>query len=285
MLAVVKKMLSRYYAQEFSYEVPGLSKREIAVMYEGGKMLRHKHFDDLNKLKQYLSQYPPLNVYYSTAYYENPSAPTMEAKGWQGADVVFDIDTDKYECYRYYQCLSMGHYYASVIYDILKTELGVQPTVRFSGTRGFHIHVPELKHLDKNGRQKLLEYIFGRYKISEKYVKIGSAARAGRQLLPENAFDVQVLLDVHRVIRYPDTVHGKSGLRCLDLDINKSYDPHRIVEDASWAKGELKVYVKEAGQNPRDAVFTIDCTGACTLPAQVALYALLRNLAEPIRRN
>jgi DNA primase small subunit len=35
----------------------------------------------------------PSDVYYSCAYYENPEA-DMDKKGWQGADLVFDIDAD-----------------------------------------------------------------------------------------------------------------------------------------------------------------------------------------------
>ncbi len=35
----------------------------------------------------------PSDVYHSCAYYENPDA-EMEKKGWQGADLVFDIDAD-----------------------------------------------------------------------------------------------------------------------------------------------------------------------------------------------
>lgn len=292
MLKLVKSMLSRYYALEFAGSVAELDKREIALMYEEGKMLRHKHFNDISQLRQYLDRFPPIHLYYSTAYYSNPSAVTMEAKGWLGADVVFDIDSDKLDCDRYYKCISEGHYYASVIYDILKTEIGETPEVRFSGTRGFHIVSYKLKTLSRDGRTNLVQYIFSRYKHAVKYIhrvevspKIGSMRRAGAQLLSDKAIDVQVVLDVHRLIRFPDSVHGKSGLRCVKIELDKSYDPYSIIEKAMWARGVLKVNVVKREQHPKDKIFDIECGGVCTLPAQVALYALLRGFAEPLRKG
>lgn len=288
MFLLVKKMLARYYDEEFVVEVPALPKREVAVMYES-KMLRHKHFESADALRRYLAKFPPLHVYYSTAYYSNPSAITMEAKGWEGADVVFDIDSDKFECDRYYKCLAEGHYFASVIYDIVTTELGVRPKVTFSGTRGFHIHIYELSQLSKDGRGHLLEYILGNYKRAEKYisnkavyVKYGSFRRSGAKLIPQNAVDAQVLLDVHRLIRMPNTIHGKSGLKCMYIDINKSYDPYGIVEKASWALGYVKVVV-ESRPDKKDEIFPIECSGVCNLDAQTALFALLRGYAKPLK--
>jgi DNA primase small subunit len=36
----------------------------------------------------------PSDMYYSSAYYEQPDAPDMGSKGWIGADLIFDIDAD-----------------------------------------------------------------------------------------------------------------------------------------------------------------------------------------------
>ncbi len=56
-------------------------------------MLRHKSFDEVNLLKQFLASTGPSDVYYSAAYYESPTA-DMDKKGWKGADLIFDIDAD-----------------------------------------------------------------------------------------------------------------------------------------------------------------------------------------------
>jgi DNA primase small subunit len=39
----------------------------------------------------------PAHVFHSAAYYETPDAPQMPLKGWQGADLVFDIDADHFD--------------------------------------------------------------------------------------------------------------------------------------------------------------------------------------------
>jgi len=41
-----------------------------------------------------LCELVPSDVYYSSAYYEEPSASEMGEKGWFGADLIFDIDAD-----------------------------------------------------------------------------------------------------------------------------------------------------------------------------------------------
>ena len=56
-------------------------------------MVRHKSFTSPTALRGFMRERIPSDVYHSCAYYENPDA-EMEKKGWQGADLVFDIDAD-----------------------------------------------------------------------------------------------------------------------------------------------------------------------------------------------
>ena len=58
-------------------------------------MLRHQSFLDADRLRSSLSTVVPSDVYYSSAYYERPTE-EMRAKGWLGADLVFDIDADHF---------------------------------------------------------------------------------------------------------------------------------------------------------------------------------------------
>ncbi|MEM2098537.1 MAG: DNA primase small subunit PriS [Candidatus Bathyarchaeia archaeon] len=80
-----------------STEIPvpaSINKREFAFLLLKEKiMLRHKSFADINNLKAFIINNIPSDVYYSCAYYENPAA-DMDKKGWNGADLVFDIDAD-----------------------------------------------------------------------------------------------------------------------------------------------------------------------------------------------
>jgi DNA primase small subunit len=71
-----------------------LTKREFGfLLFEGKAMLRHKGFNSAADLELSLKTIVPSDAFYSCAYYESPDA-EMDKKGWQGADLIFDIDAD-----------------------------------------------------------------------------------------------------------------------------------------------------------------------------------------------
>jgi DNA primase small subunit len=71
-----------------------VSERELAFfLFKERIMVRHRSAPNLNALRRLICDLEPSDVYYSCAYYENPEA-DMDKKGWQGADLVFDIDAD-----------------------------------------------------------------------------------------------------------------------------------------------------------------------------------------------
>jgi DNA primase small subunit len=98
-LSFIKKQFKRYYKvriKEF-YVSPEIKQREFGFLsFEGKNMMRHISFDEPSQLNSYLPDLTPAHVYFSSAYYEAPSA-RMERKNWMGADLVFDIDADHFE--------------------------------------------------------------------------------------------------------------------------------------------------------------------------------------------
>ncbi len=69
--------------------------REMAFLQFGEQMMiRHMAFREEEELKEYLAIKTPAHVYYSSAYYANPDDQNMNKKGWEGADLIFDIDAD-----------------------------------------------------------------------------------------------------------------------------------------------------------------------------------------------
>jgi DNA primase small subunit len=71
-----------------------MEKREFAfLLFDGKAMLRHKGFTRIDAFRGTLKDRSPSDVYYSSAYYGSPEE-EMSAKGWEGADLVFDIDAD-----------------------------------------------------------------------------------------------------------------------------------------------------------------------------------------------
>ena len=100
----VSEQFMRYYSSRAQTveAPPEIGRREFGFLSLGGKnMFRHIGFDDVQRLREYLTDYAPAHTYFSAAYYEAPGA-AMENKGWLGADLVFDIDADHFDlpCHR-----------------------------------------------------------------------------------------------------------------------------------------------------------------------------------------
>ena len=87
-----------YYAKRGLPPPVGFQQREFGFMYHGETFFRrHLGYVSPDHLKADILRKPPAHVYHSTAYYEHPSAHTMIEKGWQGADLIFDLDADHLE--------------------------------------------------------------------------------------------------------------------------------------------------------------------------------------------
>ncbi|MEM1539918.1 MAG: DNA primase small subunit PriS [Candidatus Bathyarchaeia archaeon] len=88
-------MFRNYYMEEFPPDAsfPKAERREFGFASFEGQMIRHKSFQNFEEVKFFMQNFVPRDAYYSCAYYENPTA-EMERKGWLGADLIFDIDTD-----------------------------------------------------------------------------------------------------------------------------------------------------------------------------------------------
>jgi DNA primase small subunit len=86
-----------YYRSADLAAPPAAAEREwghIPWTSSGTTMIRHQSLLDLGDLGGFLSREAPRHVYFSAARYGDPGAGTMDAKGWRGADLVFDLDAD-----------------------------------------------------------------------------------------------------------------------------------------------------------------------------------------------
>lgn len=95
----VQEQFREYYSNCFE-EIgikSGLKQREFAaLLMQNRMMVRHKSFRSRYELQDFLCSMTPSDMYYSSAYYEQPDAPDMGSKGWVGADLIFDIDADTF---------------------------------------------------------------------------------------------------------------------------------------------------------------------------------------------
>lgn len=176
-LLFIKKMFVEYY-KENSHKINTpeyFGQREFGfLLFKQGIMLRHKSFGDIDALRNFIEMVTPSDIYYSSAYYENPSAP-MSEKNWLGADLVFDIDADHLDttCKKLHGddwfcelCLIKAKREVLKLIDIIISDFGFSPKnirVYFTGHRGYHLHTnaKEIRELGSNERKEIVDYVTG----------------------------------------------------------------------------------------------------------------------------
>lgn len=146
-------------------------RREFGFMFfDRDFVQRHVAFTRSKDLASFLMSQVPAHVYYSSAYYEVPSAPTMDEKGWLGADLVFDLDADHIkgaETMSYPEMLAaVKKEIIRLLDEFLMGDLGFGSQdikIVFSGGRGYHVHVSDerVTSLKSHERREIVDYITG----------------------------------------------------------------------------------------------------------------------------
>ncbi len=268
----LRKIIRKYYSKKPLEEPIYLHKREIALQsLEDGVYIRHLCFPSMSKLYNYiLNEKTPLHLYYSSAYYDDPSNDKMELKGWLGSDLMFDIDADRYSgCDKIYticigsnkiyegktecpgneepihypiitsKCIERAFYDVVKLYIILREEFGFKDIrVYFSGNKGFHIKVCDESVLDltRDERREIASYI-----------------------LLENINVEKIFPPVGSRKKYAIISNKEHGLRkrILRLIKNSGVEYEVMGEYIKIPYDELLVLVEEAKVNI-DAVVTMD---------------------------
>ncbi|CAD7768144.1 DNA primase small subunit PriS [Candidatus Methanoperedenaceae archaeon GB50] len=130
------------------------------------RMLRHKAFGAEGEVAEYLGGMVPAHVFYSTAYYEYPAAHSMVDKGWQGADLIFDLDADhlRRKGEGFEEMLELVKRETIRLLELLVEDLGISTRdleVVFSGSRGYHIHIYDtsVHSLESGARREIVDYL------------------------------------------------------------------------------------------------------------------------------
>lgn len=136
--------------------------------FEGSGMRRHLSVPSPDALRAALAREVPRHMYYSSAYYKDPSHPIMVSKGWAGADVIFDLDADhlrQAEGKTYAQQLELAkERFVLLVDEFIRQDFGVDGSdlmLAFSGGRGYHAHVrkEEFLGLASAERRELVAYL------------------------------------------------------------------------------------------------------------------------------
>ncbi|SFR60765.1 DNA primase small subunit PriS [Halogeometricum limi] len=133
----------------------------------GTTMVRHQSLLDVGDLGDFLTRTAPRHVYFSSARFTDPGAGTMDEKGWQSADLVFDLDADHLpgvdpETTSYADMLDACKDDLLKLLDVLDDDFAFEETqVVFSGGRGYHVHVRDesVRGLDSEARREVVDYV------------------------------------------------------------------------------------------------------------------------------
>jgi DNA primase small subunit len=171
-LAWARAAFADYYRSAPVRAPDRIARREFAAFPFAAETLmrRHATLPTPADLGGFLAREAPRHVYYSSAYYRRPAEPTMAAKEWLGADLIFDLDSDHLrgaEALDYPGQLDLvKRRLVRLVDDFLFGDFGIDPAtteIVFSGGRGYHVHVREDRFLPLSSpeRRELVDYVLG----------------------------------------------------------------------------------------------------------------------------
>jgi len=179
-MSYLKEKFSEYYKNPDIALPPDPCHREYGFLFFDSRMMkRHMAFPQPRDLINFLGNHIPAHAYYSSAYYETPDAPSMNQKGWRGADLIFDLDADHlpgavnltYEDMLENVKKELGKLVSFLVDDFGFTKDDIK--LFFSGGRGYHCHVinPWVQKLGSHERREIVDYITGKGLLTEKIFK------------------------------------------------------------------------------------------------------------------
>lgn len=165
------KAFKKYYRKECPLMPERFTRKEFGFMFfDKNFVQRHLSFKNQKELWTYMIGNVPAHSYYSTSYYHEPEAPTMEEKGWMGAELIFDLDADHLDGAKEMTYAEMMVQIRSEMINLvdsfLLADLGFSEDevhIAFSGGRGYHAHVrkDDVLGLGTHERRELVDYITG----------------------------------------------------------------------------------------------------------------------------
>jgi DNA primase small subunit len=166
----LKLKFGEYYKNNELDPPDRFTHREFGFLLFGKKqvMKRHLAFNNVRSFREFIQNNVPAHIYYSSAFYRMPSAPTTAEKGWLGAELIFDFDADHLENAQnmsYEEQLDRAKQECiKLIDDFLVGDFGFDPkniSIYFSGGRGYHCHVmdPRVFSLASKERREIIDYL------------------------------------------------------------------------------------------------------------------------------
>lgn len=219
-------------------------------------MRRHLAFASADDFYGYLQENAPAHAYYSTALYQNPTA-EMAKKGWLGADLIFDLDADhivdaaELPRYSYEDLLALVKQETLKLLDFLLNDFGfAEPELElaFSGSRGYHIHVPTaaVRALGSRERREVVDYVMATGLDIDRFLvppgRVVRGEKAGREdlrLLPEGwgkRVHRGLLEFLHEIAALEDEQAVRAIRQIGEMERKKAIELIRIARDETVMK-------------------------------------------------
>lgn len=304
------KKFSEFYSKNKIQFPREFKKREFAFVpfefFPDFVMKRHISFESEEDFRSYVVKEVPAHVYYSSAYYENPSEEKMERKSWKGADLIFDIDGDHLpvKTKDISSVLERAKIEVKKLVKLLETDFGVKEVeIFFSGSRGYHVHVldEDFRYLEAPERREIIDYLtlnnprlFGNSPESNAEIRVKKFL--SKKGIPEKSWkkeksirfaidalrvyiDAPVTADVKRLIRMPGTLHGKTGLKVTRVEDIETFDPFK--DAIAFGEEKVKIRVlKKVKIKMGDYELNLSPGDSAEVPEFSAIYLICRGFAK-----
>jgi len=119
-------------------------------------------------------------------------------------------------------------------------------------------------------------------KLKEKFIQ---------ECIKEVAVDIdeRVTVDVHRLIRYPNSLHGKTALRVTPVDYANIYNFDPFTDSLAFLKGSVKISYKSKRKFPKITMnnedYDLNTLEGKEIPLYLGLYLYLSGHANIIEFN
>jgi len=172
----LKKHFASFYSKNKITSVPEVNHREFGFgLFKKKIANRNMSFSSEGEMNSFLREASPLFFSYSNAYYNFPARTPTIAKGLIGADIIYEFDADELglevEEINGVQWFMSNHLEEAKkqvfrLVDFIENDFGFPASelkINFSGKAGYHVHLraDNIKHLNKQARIELVDYLTG----------------------------------------------------------------------------------------------------------------------------
>ncbi len=201
--------------------ITDVNRRHFRFLLPNGRFFKIKDAIRSPKdLQRWLTKLQPLDVYYSTSTYLDPtsvaSRPKKSTDYWGpgniilGHDVAFDLDRRPLSIFN----LERARKDAVRLLDLLSDRNYPLKYVAFSGSKGFHLVFEDINRtLEPDLHLREVSIIQRRKALVDEIVMKGIK------------IDTTVTADTRRIIRLPGTINSKTGYCCQYLSVDQLRSP------------------------------------------------------------